>query len=233
MKNIDFKINMTKRKLLTIAVLSLILLAPMIAQADSFVVPPKEKIYGELSAKWWQWALAIPNTPDSVHPLLDITGESCDIDQSGPVWFLAGTAGGSATRTCTIPKGKTILFPIINAATWIPTDGSTKEEIKQAAKSLMDHVTIVEATVDGVELQNLKDDYRFQSTFFKFTGPDDPAETIFPGQNGTHVAIANGFWVLLTPLSAGQHTIHFHGVAPFPEAGFTFETEVTYNLNIV
>lgn len=219
----------------TAVVLGLIMLTPMVAMADSSanagVVPPNMNIYEELSAKWWQWALEIPNKPESVHPILDTTGESCDVDQSGPVWFLAGTAGGQAERTCAIPRGKAILFPIINAATWIPTDGATKEEIKDAAKSLMDHVTIVEATVDDVALQDLMD-YRFQSRFFKFTGPDDPEETIFAGQSGTHVAVADGFWILLAPLPAGQHTIHFRGVAPFPEYAFTFETEVTYSLTV-
>jgi|SRR3972149_1044091 len=189
MKNIDFTRNMTTSKLLTITVLSLIVLAPMVAQAESNqnsgVLSPQEKeIYEELSVKWWQWALEIPNKPSSIHPILDKKGKSCDTEQSGPVWFLAGTAGGTAERSCTIPKDKAILVPIINAATWIPTDGTTKGEIKQAAKSLMDHVTEVETTVDGIKLKNLKEDYRFQSKFFTFTGPDNPDETIYPGQSG-------------------------------------------------
>ena len=89
----------------------------------------------------------------------------------------------------------------------------------------MDHVTEKEVSVDGVPLQNL-DKYRFQSDLFKFTGS---SEELFPGQSGTHEAVADGFWIMLTPLSAGQHEIHIRGLAEFPD-GSTFETEVTYNL---
>ena len=41
--------------------------------------------------------------------------------------------------------------------------------------------------------------------------------------------MAEGFWILLAPLSAGQHTIQFHGEAVF--GTFTFEEGVTYNFN--
>lgn len=224
---------------LAIIIIGFMVLVPMAVKADSSnpnpgVLSPEAKIiYEELSVKWWQWALEIPNKTDSIHPILDTTGESCDIEQSGPVWFLAGTAGGDpVTRICTIPSKKAILIPIINAATWIPTDGSNKKEIKEAAKNLMDHVETVEATVDGVDLKNLKGDYRFQSRFFTFTGPDKPDETIFPGQSGFHVAVADGFWILVSPLSKGQHEIHVIGIAPFPEFGFTFRSEVTYHLTV-
>ena len=40
-------------------------------------------------------------------------------------------------------------------------------------------------------------------------------------------AISDGYWLMLAPLSAGSHTVHFRGVA----AG-GFETEVTYNLTV-
>ena len=73
-----------------------------------------------LTAKWWEWVMAIP---PEINPLDDDTGENCDVDQQGPVWYLVGTPGdteagdviiGSAERECTIPEGKRILFPIIN-----------------------------------------------------------------------------------------------------------------------
>ena len=60
------------------------------------------KTYGEWAAKWWQWALAGPAGENAVQ---DTTGEFCDANQpKGKVWFLAGTFGGTVTRTCTIPK---------------------------------------------------------------------------------------------------------------------------------
>src|SRR5207302_1641083 len=80
------------------------------------VLPPQSHPHGatyeEWSARWWQWALAIPalQSPILDHPYpLD-----CAANQSGPVWFLTGTAGGAVTRYCTVPAGVAILFPIVN-----------------------------------------------------------------------------------------------------------------------
>ena len=42
--------------------------------------------YPELTARWWQWAMAAP-----VEPYLDPDGRLCAMNQDGPVWFLAGT----------------------------------------------------------------------------------------------------------------------------------------------
>jgi hypothetical protein len=40
-------------------------------------------------------------------------GEQCAGGQSGKVWYLAGTVGsGSVTRTCTVPTGRALFFPI-------------------------------------------------------------------------------------------------------------------------
>ena len=45
----------------------------------------------------------------------DPDGKWCGTSQSDThVWFLAGTTGNSASRTCEIPAGKAIMFPIIN-----------------------------------------------------------------------------------------------------------------------
>src|SRR5579884_1628590 len=80
------------------------------------VFPPGSHPYGrtyeQWSNAWWQWALSIPT---NVNPLLDTTGANCQQGQSGKVWFLAGTLGGSpVVRKCTIPAGKAIFFPVLN-----------------------------------------------------------------------------------------------------------------------
>src|SRR6202043_2144227 len=66
----------------------------------------------QLTAEWWQWALSIPT---SINPQLDTTGGNCMVGQRGSVWFLAGIfGGGSATRTCAVPEGTVLFFPVIN-----------------------------------------------------------------------------------------------------------------------
>ena len=69
--------------------------------------------FKQLSAEWWQWALSIPT---SENPQLDATGEDCVVGQRGEVWFLAGIlGGGTATRTCSVPAGKSSFFPVVNS----------------------------------------------------------------------------------------------------------------------
>ena len=72
---------------------------------------PFGSTYGEWSARWWQWVLSVPA---ATNPLNDTTGAQCAQGQTGKVWFLAGTFVGPVTRTCTVPQGKALFFPILN-----------------------------------------------------------------------------------------------------------------------
>ncbi len=78
---------------------------PLFAKADSLnpsVFSPDTKPFGitypEWTSKWWQWLVSIPAKDN---PAADNTGKNCGQKQTGPVWFLAGTTGGSAERSCT------------------------------------------------------------------------------------------------------------------------------------
>jgi len=46
--------------------------------------------YPEWTAKWWQWVFSIPIENN---PIKDDMNRSYELNQSGPVWFLAGTVG--------------------------------------------------------------------------------------------------------------------------------------------
>ena len=95
----------------------------------------------ELSAAWWQWALSIPA---SVNPLGDPTGSLCGVGQHGKVWFLGGTLDGSpANRSCKVPAGTAIFFPVINAECSVIEDQTlqNKAELQACAKGFMDLVT--------------------------------------------------------------------------------------------
>ena len=43
--------------------------------------------------------------------------------------------------------------------------------------------------------------------------------------------VTDGYWILLSPLPPGPHTIFIRGVIDFG-GGNTFEVEVTYNLTV-
>jgi hypothetical protein len=199
---------------------------------------PFGRSWEDWSAIWWQWC---STEPEESNPVADKTGEFCNKNQHDPdVWFLAGTFGGKAERTCTIPFRKAILFPIINDLISYAEYNhlKTESDLRSYAKSDLDEATVYKATVDGVELQNLQK-YRVQSHLFSFIIlPDDPAGV----PAGTTVGISDGYWVFLKPLSIGQHIIHFTGEKlKFDEiqhSNYTaekpkFQVEVKYHVTII
>lgn len=127
--------------------------------------------YGEQTTKWWKWYSFIPQESS---PANDETGLNCSIEQKDTnVWFLAGTGGGSAERSCTIPSGKAILFPIINMECSHATDPLAKTESEMRACAMSgDEGASVRAVIDGKELQEL-DKYRTQSSVFNVTIPEN------------------------------------------------------------
>jgi hypothetical protein len=195
---------------------------------NSGVFPPDSApynlTYGEWSAKWWQWVLSLPQ---DINPLVDQTGEHCAQAQSGPVWFLAGTFGGSVERTCTIPEGKAILFPILNSGN-VKTDPSeTEEDLRVTTKEAVDNPAILEASIDGVPLHNLQN-YRAESPLFNVTLPEG---NIFGVPELSSEAVSDGYWIMLQPLPVGDHSVNFRGADTAAAAG-GLVTEVTYKLTI-
>ncbi|MDQ4017440.1 MAG: hypothetical protein M3129_02735 [Thermoproteota archaeon] len=185
---------------------------------------PYNLTYGEWGAKWWQWVLSLPQ---DINPLIDQTGEHCAQAQSGPVWFLAGTFGGSAERTCTIPEGKAILFPVLNSGN-VKTDPSeTEEDLRVTTKEAVDNPAILEASVDGVPLHNLQN-YRAESPVFNVTLSEG---NIFGVPELNSEAVSDGYWVMLEPLPVGDHSVNFRGADTAAVAG-GLVTEVTYKLTI-
>jgi hypothetical protein len=183
--------------------------------------------YGQWTAKWWQWAYSIPK---DVNPLTDTTGKNCADGQTGPVWFLAGTTGGTAERTCTIPAGKAILFPIIvSECSYAEYPGlTTEQQLRSCAVTQNDRVNLA-ATVDGMTIQDLQR-YRVQSPLFSFTVPTNNIVGIKGGT--TTQGVSDGYWVFVQPLSAGSHNIHFSGLSTdvTGTSASNYSTEVTYHL---
>jgi hypothetical protein len=225
---------MTRRLALALLAAGMLLglLAPSAAASGFTIVQPSEtyadKTYGQWSAAWWQWAADI-SEPNS--PVTDDTGANCAVNQNGPVWFLAGTTGGSATRSCTVPADKAILVPIIDGeCSTVEDNGKTDAELRACAKDLIDHVTQTSASVDGTAIDLgpvSQGQFRFQSPLFTITFARRNGFGVTPG---TGKSVADGFWVMVKPLSKGQHTIDFHGTAVFP--GSAFQEGVHYNLTV-
>jgi len=204
---------------------------------------PHGLTYGQWSARWWQFALQQTN--------LNI----CTPDKPGSrVTFLAGTTGPPpVTRSCNVPSGMAILFPVFNVEWSVaeaqaqqkmtpgqscvipgPPNGTSDADLLACATAQANHALDVgigaslEAKVDGVKLQNLPN-YRAVSPPFDFTAVDGNPFSVPVGPSH---AVADGFWIILTPLSPGMHTIHFAATVPFPEINFKLQEDTTYKLMV-
>ena len=188
-----------------------------------------------MTAQWWQFAVSIP---PQVNPNMDSTGVDCMVGQHGPVWFMAGTFGGTATRTCSIPEGVSLFFPVINYMAFntpnICGQGGpvTVKEEREQASQFIDEVTNESVQVDGQDVEN---PVRVRSRVFAIS---IPARNIYnrgcggPGTQPAGVfspAVDDGYYVFVHPLSVGNHTLHIHGEVP----SYGFVLDVTYNLTVV
>lgn len=62
----------------------------------------------DLQSRWWTWALS---EPVGTNPVADEDGSDCERNQPSDVWFLAGTFGTQAKRTCSRPRRSPSRFP--------------------------------------------------------------------------------------------------------------------------
>jgi hypothetical protein len=241
---------------MVVPLLSLLVAGPTTASApqtslnkETLTISPQDsreltgKTYGEWSAVWWQYVLS-KSTRDPNNPLLDKTGAGCRAGQANDssVFFLAGVAaGGTATRDeCTVPAGQALFFPLVNAVDiHVPGDGlDTPELLRDDLLSLFGPIKELHASVDGVSVSNLDP----KSTPYRAcAGGHQMCAAAFsvtlPGQNLFGVpaglyspAVADGFYLMVAPLSASEHTINFGGSGFFAKKKF-FQ-DITYHLTV-
>lgn len=230
-------------------VLGLTIVPYSIASAENSnakVFPPSSqpfgKTYGEWSAEWWQWALA---GPDGENAVQDTTGEFCAVNQpKGKVWFLAGSFGiAGVERSCTIPPDRALFYPLLNIV-WIDCPGTPDEDLTDAeVRGILsgpeDPACQITSTLDGVSISSLQIiTVRTQSP--KFTGTLPEKHLPFLAGCGfelpvgkTGRQISDGYWIMLPPLSPGDHTLTLHGAGCDSQTGAVFfESGVTYHLKV-
>ncbi len=191
------------------------------------ILPPQStpfgQSYGEWAADWWTWLIEAGGVPNG-----DETGEYCAVGQSGKVWFLAGEWGDEYAyqRECEVPAGKALFFPVQNYA-WlsfpddpyigfpdVPEPGG-EDAVRALLADANDGSGGRSATIDGVAVQDL-DDYRV-------TSPEFYAQ--WPGWYYLGPNYDDGWYLMLAPLSVGEHTISF--------TGWDGNVDVTYDLTVV
>jgi len=184
--------------------------------------------YGEWAARWWQWILSIPA---AVNPNLDATGANCAQGQYDTVWFLGGAFGGTASRTCTVPVGKPIFFPLINTVIVAPKGSETLLDLRRQAKAFIDTVTSLTCQLDGAACAPNLLDHRATSPSFTVLAPNARDALLPPGSlqrpGNSDSLVADGYWILLPPLSPGSHTLNFGATT---SSGFG--VNITYHLTV-
>jgi hypothetical protein len=200
---------------------------------ESLVYSPEDAPFGisyeEWTTKWWSWFISIPTDQN---PINDHTGEMCTEYQEGPVWFLLGSGGGKAERSCAVPAGKAILIPNIIIECSYAEDQSlqTVADLETCAKEGIDITTDVWATIDGKDLPE-DQIYRVKAGPWNFTFPEN---NVFAAPAGPTQGVSDGYWTFIKPLGAGNHTIHVGGL----QVDYTVTTptnfveDSTYHLTI-
>jgi hypothetical protein len=192
----------------------------------------------DLMIGWLRWALAQPNDDG---PIADTTGEKCAIGQEGPVWYLAGTFGGSVVRECDIPAGKQLFFPLVNRWCVFPPEFYSSWAEIVAVLPLLEawydakHAATCELTLrlDG---QDLRPDFASldEDTYIKVMEPFEIdlnehhwAEGYFAG--GIIPTTGDGNYALLQPLTPGDHVLELGGTVC---GNYPFQTAATYILHV-
>jgi hypothetical protein len=211
-----------------------------IAKVNSKLILPK--LYANLGADWWQWALQAPaaNTP------LDDDGTNCRVGQQGTVWFLAGTIGsGDPTtpteRNCDVPYGKAIFFPVLTSGYFgfinDPPEQRTAEYVRSATNTCNSNtVQNLSVVIDGMPVKSPTKYYTSsaQSPIFQIQLPTDN----FLGVTADDVpelmlspSAHQGFYIYISPLPPGPHTIEWTG--SWDCNGSATTENMKYNLNVL
>lgn len=188
---------------------------------------PYDVPYEDWITKWWQWNIQIPKEQ---HPqLLGSALKKCPVGESGNVSFLTHSLQGKTEYSCTIPAGNAIMIPI-------STGECTSDEAKSSVPADMikcfsegDKYLTFDATVDGVRLNGLDQNYAI-SDIFNMTVPKDNFLDSKPGQWKTGTG---GYFAFLKLLPVGDHTVTISARVTNPiDPAYNFNYDTKYLLNV-
>lgn len=158
----------------------------------------------ELQGRWWNWAAS---SPARSNPVKDPDGTFCAENQPADVWFLAGSFGEERQRTCSVPAGRPVAFPLVNLVANASDCASWMKGAKGAA------------VLDGKPLTA----ERYEGSAIRLTGVEGNPVT---DGAGTFDGLACGLWVQIDPLTPGPHTLRIAG------SSGSFKLSVGYELQV-
>ena len=175
---------------------------------------------GEWSAEWWKWLFSFPV---GAGPATDTNGELGNLGNvGGPVFFVNASGGDPLTLSADVPEGQYLLFPVLSVFVYLSEAGNDEAAARALAESLFSNFTNLHVTIDGVPVANpyLYDE---SSPVFDVIIPPDGIDVA-----GTYSSLSRGYWLMLAPLSRGQHTLSFGGT--IDGLDLTFDTNAAINV---
>lgn len=221
------------------------------------ILPPNAhpfgRTYGQWSEAWFRWCFSLPA---SHHPIFD-TADASAGQSGQVWFIGGNFSGTPVTRAATIPSGTALFVPIFNAwgdntdcnGSQMISDGLSATDLRQFLRTrFFDSMQAVSCTLDGTPVAGLTDlvqtPYRVQSSStngFTYVLPstDNVLNALglpcWMNSTGTPITVsasiyhpvAEGYYVMIAPLSVGQHTLHCYGT----DGSFT--EDFTYNITVV
>lgn len=216
-----------KQRSLLWRILGVVVWAAFAAQSASAVTvySPGSVVAGrsiaEWTAAWWTWAL---QAPVARNPLADTTGAHADVNNGGPVYFVAGSDGsaGAVTRAFDVPAGRPLLVPMINFIDTEPSiyDKGAALADRQAAANIVvgnwlgavDTASLF-ASIDGIAVANPAQYLEVTGLFSM--GPAEAGSVIesygVVAGDVLDPSKSAGYWLMVDGLAPGLHTLHLGG----------------------
>jgi hypothetical protein len=181
--------------------------------------------YADWIKKWWQWNVSVPKAE---HPQTN-PKTVCATKVSGQVSFIAQSYQGPQHYSCTIPAKNAIMVPIsTGSCTSIEAHSTKLADLVNCASNGDQHLTF-KATLDGVRLNNLENNYA-TTNLFDMTLPNNNFEDL---KGGTYPTGAGGYFVFLKPLPAGEHNLHVTARVLNPtDPSFNYDYDASYDLKV-
>jgi hypothetical protein len=182
--------------------------------------PPNATVHGQtltqLAAAWTIWGFG---SAADVNPLLDNRCEQSPTDPK--IWFMPVSLGGDYAVSCQVPQGAWLFLTVGGyECSDAEGNGTTEAELRACAEAGFATFNAVEAALDGRPASRL-DRYIVTTPVFEL-----PAANLF--QDAPSASLIKGWFLLVHPLSKGQHTLRAFADA----ASVGFSAGITINITV-
>lgn len=178
---------------------------------------PYNMTYADHVKNFWRWVLGVPA---SENPVDDQIGEKCANGQTNTnssVFYLTFNTGGKSERTCTVPAGKGLLIPVMQA------EYSDKEVPNASVEELRTTVEKDQDSVNSLYLKIGDKEYNYQDLLKYRINPTEPFEAVWAdsglggiAKGGPSTVVADGYYILTEPLTNGTYSINYRSSMTAP-----------------